>query len=66
MFTSTQRALRLDVVLFVERSGEFMYAARLSTGRYGAEGKPRVNSPRELHIIDPKPGDLSMCRLKVG
>ena len=34
--------------------------------RYGAEGKPRVNSPRELHIIDPKPGDLSMCRLKVG
>ena len=34
--------------------------------RYGAEGKPRVKSPRELHIIDPKPGDLSMCRLKVG
>ena len=32
----------------------------------GAAGKPRVNSPTELHEIDPKPGDLSMSRLKVG
>ena len=39
----------------------------------GAKGKPRVKSPREaqasaerqvLHVIDPKPGDLSMSRLK--
>ena len=31
-----------------------------------AEGKPSVNSTNKLHVIDPKPGDLSMCRLKVG
>ena len=34
--------------------------------RSEAEGKPRVNSPLKLHVIDPKPGDLSMSRLKVG
>ena len=32
----------------------------------GAAGKPRVKSPNELHVIDPKPGDLSMSRLKAG
>ena len=37
MFTSTQSTLRCDVVLFVERSGELLYAARLSTE--GAEPK---------------------------
>ena len=31
VFTSTQSTLRCDVVLFVERSGELLYAARLST-----------------------------------
>ena len=31
----------------------------------GAAGKPRVNSPLELRVIDPKPGDLSMSRLKL-
>ena len=31
----------------------------------GAAGKPRVKSPSELHVIDPKPGDLSMGRLKL-
>ena len=31
----------------------------------GAEGKPSVNSTIQLHDIDPKPGDLSMSRLKL-
>ena len=31
----------------------------------GAEGKPSVNSTNQLHVIDPKPGDLSMSRLKL-
>ena len=31
MFTISCRALRLDSVLFVERSGELLYVARLST-----------------------------------
>ena len=31
----------------------------------GAAGKPSVNSTTELHVLDPKPGDLSMGRLKL-
>ena len=64
MFTSTQRALKLDVVLFVERSGEFMVLARLSTSGMEPQGN-RVLIALQLHVIDPKPGDLSMCRLKL-
>ena len=34
--------------------------------RYGAKGKPSVNSANMmLHVLDPKPGDLSMGRLKL-
>ena len=33
--------------------------------RSEAEGKPSVNSARRLLAIDPKPGDLSMSRLKL-
>ena len=32
--------------------------------RYGAEGKPSLNRAKELVLLDPKPGDLSMSRLK--
>jgi sensor domain CHASE-containing protein len=65
MFTSSQRALKLDGVLFVERSGELLYAARLSTRRYAAVGKPSLKRANKLHVIDPKPGDLPMDRLKL-
>ena len=54
-----------DIVLFVERSSELRYVARLSTRRYGAEGKPSLKRARESYDIDPKPGDLSMARLKL-
>ena len=55
MFTSTQSTLRCDVVLFVERSGEFMYAARLSTE--GAEPKGnRVWKAREVACMRPETG----------
>ena len=40
MFTSRQSDLRRDVVLFVERSGELFYMARLSTNK--------VRSRREI------------------
>ena len=33
--------------------------------RSAAEGKPSVNSTNESLAIDPKPGDLSMSRLKL-
>ena len=51
-------------VLFVERSGELRILARLSTKRCGAEGKPSLNRAKESVAADPKPGDLSMSRLK--
>ena len=52
-----------DFVLFVERTGELRYAARLRTE--GSEPKrKRVLIGRKLHDADPKPGDLSMARLK--
>ena len=54
-----------DIVLFVERSSELRCVARLSTRRCEAEGKPSLNRAKKLHDIDPKPGDLSMARLKL-
>ena len=65
MFTSRQSTLKCDVVLFVERSGELFYMARLSTRKYGAEGKPSVKSARKSYEIDPKPSDLTMSRMKL-
>ena len=41
-------------------SGEVKYL------RYGAEVKASVKSTVESLIIDPKPGDLSMSRLKLS
>jgi hypothetical protein len=32
----------------------------------GAAGKPSLNRAKESLDIDPKPGELAMCRLKVG
>ena len=33
--------------------------------RYGAEGKPSLNRANKSYSVDPKPGDLSMARLKL-
>ena len=43
-------------VLFVERSGELLVVARLSTRRYGAEGKPSLNRARLVTINRPETG----------
>ena len=37
--------------------------ARLSR-RYEAEGKPSLNRANEYAVLDPKPSDLAMSRLK--
>ena len=39
--------------------GEVKYCVR-----YGAEAKASMNSANKSYIIDPKPGDLSMSRMK--
>ena len=41
-----------------------MVAGKVKDEKSGAEGKPSVKSAKKLHAKDPKPGDLSMCRLK--
>ena len=65
MFTSRQSTLKCDVVLFVERSGELFYMARLSTKMYEVEEKSSLKRARKSYEIDPKPSDLSMSRLKL-
>ena len=53
-----------DCVLFVERSGELHFVARLSAVRRGAAGKPSLKRAYESQGAGPKPGDLPMSRLK--
>ena len=65
MLTNRQSTLRCDVVLFVERSSELLYMARLSTLRYGVEAKASLNRASKSYIIDPKPSDLTMVRMKL-
>ena len=53
-----------DRVLFVERSGELMYVASLRYWSTGGAARASLNRAIELRVLDPKPGDLSMSRLK--
>ena len=54
-----------DEVLFVERSGELLYVASLRYSVPEAQGNRVLIGRIKLYAIDPKPGDLSMSRLKV-
>ena len=66
VYKQWKRHTKRDRVLFVERSGELLAVARLSTRRYEAEGKPSLNrAPKKSLLVDPKPGDLPMCRMKL-
>ena len=54
-----------DCVPIEEWAGELMYIASLTyLGRVGVV-KARVNSPIEQYVLDPKPSELSMVRLKL-
>ena len=53
-----------DRVLFVERSGELCGVARLSTKSVEPKGNQVLTGPESVGV-DPKPGDLSMSRLKL-
>ena len=46
VLTNCQRTLKSDGVLFVERSGEYFYVARLRYWSIEAKGKPSVKSAR--------------------
>ena len=55
----------MNRVLFVERSGELLLLARLSTEGVEPKGNQVLTGRTESVRIDPKPGDLSMARLKL-
>ena len=54
-----------DRVLFVERSGELLMPARLSTEKVRSRSESESKKGVKLVLVDPKPGDLSMSRLKL-
>ena len=60
----TSKGSASDLVLFVERANELWYVARLRCWSTGAEEKSSLNRAKKLCDVDPKPGDLSMSRLK--
>ena len=51
-------------MLFVERANELVVWCKAKGLIPGAEVKARVNSPIKYHALDPKPGELTMSRLK--
>ena len=53
-----------DRVLFVERSGELPVLARLRNEVPEPKGNQVLRGPESVRV-DPKPGDLSMSRLKL-
>ena len=65
---SVSEGIRLDSVLFVERSGELLTHARLRYEVPEPKGnrvlRGRSSKGQEYVKIDPKPGDLSMSRMK--
>ena len=64
MLTSSQSPLKGDGVPFVEWSGELMYAASLRYSVPEAKGDRVLTGRMKLYALDPKPGDLSMGRMK--
>ena len=54
----------MNGVLFVERSGELRSLARLSTAGAEPEGNQVLRGPESVGV-NPKPGDLSMSRMKL-
>ncbi len=55
-----------DGVLFVERADELWLVARLKELIPVAAAKASLNRASKLSAVDPKPGDLSMARVKLG
>ena len=58
------KRVKRNGVLFVERSGELRLLARLSTQGAEPKGNQVLIGPKSVWV-DPKPGDLSMSRLKL-
>ena len=64
MLTNSGRHANADCVLFVERSGELLLPARLSTKKVRSRRETKSEEGVKFADVDPKPGDLSMSRMK--
>ena len=64
MLTNSRSNKGCNGVLFVERSGELLMQARLSTKKVRSRRETKSEEGVKLVLVDPKPGDLSMSRLK--
>ena len=62
-YKESEQILFCDGVLFVERSSELIVMCKLKTFDGGVV-KARLNRPTSSSELDPKPGDLTMGRLK--
>ena len=65
MFTSCGTALHAQPRTFCRTVRRVALAGEVKDQRCGAEGKPSLNRAKESVGVDPKPGDLSMSRLKL-
>ena len=66
MPTSTESTLKCDRVLFVERSGELIFAARLSNWSYGAAARASLNRAYEVAGIRPETRRPIHVQVEVG
>ena len=64
MFTSRGRAFKARLRTFCRTDRRVTLCSEVKDLRSGAEAKASLNRANELHDVDPKPGDLSMARLK--
>ena len=65
MFTSCGTTINVEPRTFCRTVRRVAPAGEVKSYRDGAEGKPSLNRANESVGADPKPGDLSMSRLKL-
>ena len=65
LFTNSGSYDSNDCVLFVERSGELHLQARLISKKLRSRRETKSEEGDKFVGVDPKPGDLSMSRLKL-
>lgn len=65
MFTSCGTTLHVEPRTFCRTVRRVAPAGKVKDQRSGAEGKPSLKRANESAGADPKPGDLSMSRLKL-
>ena len=65
MFTSCGTTLYVEPRTFCRTVRRVALAGEVKSLRDGAEGKPSLNRANKSVGADPKPGDLSMSRMKL-